>query len=264
MDLKFSIGTDSECFLTDSKGKFISAVGKIGGSKEAPMPVLDRPGFALQEDNVAVEFNIPPAYSEDEFVQHCKDIKQEMEARVSKMGFKVQYKASATFNSDELNTPQAQTMGCDVDYNAWTVMPNKRPRGDATSMRTTGAHIHVGFEPSIINPIPYVRAMDLFCGVPSLLLDKDMQRRLLYGRAGAFRPKPAYGFEYRVLSGFFIGDDDLVRWMYKQTKKAIEFVESKKEIDKDISPYIVAAINAQDRKTMLAHVKAIKEIYPLD
>ena len=48
------LGSDPELFLVDALGNFKSAVGLIGGSKEKPRPVLNRPGFAVHEDNVAV------------------------------------------------------------------------------------------------------------------------------------------------------------------------------------------------------------------
>ncbi|OYV41139.1 MAG: hypothetical protein B7Z80_02685 [Rhodospirillales bacterium 20-64-7] len=55
--------------------------------------------------------------------------------------------------------------------------------------------------------------MDYFLGIHSLLWDKDGTRRKLYGKAGAFRPKP-YGMEYRVLSNRWLDSPDLTRWVY--------------------------------------------------
>lgn len=37
-----------------------------------------------------------------------------------------------------------------------------------------------------------VQAMDLFIGIPSVIMEPDNKRKELYGQAGAFRPKP-YG-----------------------------------------------------------------------
>ena len=51
-------GCDPEFFLKDKTGKFISAIGLVGGSKEEPKAIGN--GCFVQEDNVAVEFNIPP------------------------------------------------------------------------------------------------------------------------------------------------------------------------------------------------------------
>ncbi len=65
-----------------------------------------------------------------------------------------------------------------------------------------------------------VKQLDYFLGIPSLLLDKDEERRHLYGKAGAFRPKP-YGVEYRVLSNFWLKSPELMRWVYNTTHLAI-------------------------------------------
>jgi hypothetical protein len=42
-------------------------------------------------------------------------------------------------------------------------------------------------------------------------------RRELYGKAGAFRPKP-YGVEYRVLSNRWLNSEALIRWVYNQSQ----------------------------------------------
>ena len=64
-----TIGTDPELFLRDERtGAVASVVGLIGGTKEEPLPMEGmREGFALQEDNVMLEFNIPPAEDETQF-----------------------------------------------------------------------------------------------------------------------------------------------------------------------------------------------------
>ena len=43
----------------------------------------------------------------------------------------------------------------------------------------------------------------------------------MYGAAGAFRPKP-YGVEYRVLSNAWLLTEDRMRFVYKQTVKAVK------------------------------------------
>jgi hypothetical protein len=68
-----------------------------------------------------------------------------------------------------------------------------------------------------------IRALDLFLGVPSIILDKDTQRRRVYGKAGAHRLKK-YGAEYRVLSTFWTETDELIEWAYEGTQRAIDFV----------------------------------------
>lgn len=85
-------------------------------------------------------------------------------------------------------------------------------------------HIHVGYdnhEPA--TSIDIIRAMDLFLGLESVVLDTDKERRRVYGKAGAYRFKK-YGIEYRTLSTFWIENEKLIRWAFNKTQEAIEFV----------------------------------------
>ncbi len=41
------------------------------------------------------------------------------------------------------------------------------------------------------------------------MYDKDTERRGMYGKAGAFRPKP-YGVEYRTLSNAWLSNDERI------------------------------------------------------
>ena len=67
--MKIKLGCDPEAFLKDVNGQLKSSIGKIGGSKLAPMPLPLGDGYCVQEDNVALEFNIPPAEGRSSFVE---------------------------------------------------------------------------------------------------------------------------------------------------------------------------------------------------
>ena len=89
--------------------------------------------------------------------------------------------------------------------------------------------------------IDVVKLMDLFIGVPSVVLDTSPgseERRELYGKMGAMRPKP-YGLEYRVLSNFWVFDKELIKWVFNQTRLActskINPTKYKKQIEKIIN-----------------------------
>ena len=61
---RFTIGADPELLLLTATGLPKSAIGLIGGTKQNPKPF----GIGhVQEDNVMVEFNIPPANNRHEF-----------------------------------------------------------------------------------------------------------------------------------------------------------------------------------------------------
>jgi hypothetical protein len=54
-------------------------------------------------------------------------------------------------------------------------------------------------------------------------MDDGEMRKQLYGKAGAFRAKP-YGVEYRTLSNFWIFNDNLIRWVWNNTQRALDSV----------------------------------------
>lgn len=215
------IGADVEVFAVDKQGEFKSLCGLIGGTKEKPMQLGHLPkGFCVQEDNVSLEFNIPPCSNKTSFVNSITCMVQNSAAILANNNFEISKKSSAQFSKLELMHPNAIVFGCEPDYDAWKMIENKKPHCDDESLRTAGGHIHVD---TSRNMVEVVRNMDAFLGVPSVILDnseESIRRRKLYGKAGAMRPKP-YGLEYRTLSNFWIFDEALVRWVFDNTKKAV-------------------------------------------
>ena len=251
--MNFTIGADPEFFLKNHDGGFISAVGKIGGSKTHPQLIGDK-GHAILEDNVAVEFNIPPSNTKSEFINHLNFVLSHLDIRAKELGLVfAENIASASFPVSELLTPEACIFGCEPDYNAWNNgEKNPSPMVEDMTLRSAGGHVHVG---TTLDKLEVIKAMDLFLGVPAMFIDKDTRRRDLYGKAGAHRPKP-YGVEYRTLSNFWIWHDEKKSWVFDQTQKALEFVESGKTIDEKLGNMIQAAINTGDMNAANAVVRA--------
>ena len=201
------IGSDPETFLKDSTGRFISAVGLVGGSKDHPKPIGE--GCFVQEDNVTVEFNTPPTANEDDFVKYINYNLNYIINLAKEYDLTVIYEPSAEFDAEQLDSQGAQTFGCEPDFNAWNNgLPNPRPRNKNKALRSAGGHIHI--EAPELDKIALVQAMDLFVGAQMLKFDTDTRRRGLYGKAGAFRPK-SYGVEYRTASNAWLATDDLKR-----------------------------------------------------
>jgi hypothetical protein len=247
----FTIGCDPEFFIEKNK-KYISAIDKIGGSKAFPLP-LPRKGFAMQEDNVAVEFNIPPCKTKNSFV---KAIKYSLDAIKEYIpDYDISTASAAVFDEDQLNDPRALEFGCDPDFNAWTREMNTKPNAKNKQLRSAGGHVHIGTE---LDRVEIIRAMDLFVGVPSVSLDPGTLRRQLYGKAGAYRPQK-YGVEYRTLSNFWIFHPTLVQWVYEQTQKAVLFVTDGNKVDEQIGKHIQDYINNGNKKAY----EPINEAYRL-
>jgi len=240
----FTIGCDPEIFLMDENHKFKSVIGLLGGDKWIPR-MLSKDGHACLEDNVAVEFNIPPCST---FEQFKKEVQATMKMVKDILPANLHYDQSSavSFPADELACEKAWIFGCEPDYNAWTMEENPKPHAEDKNLRSAGGHIHIGSNLAVHDPVAVVRAMDLFLGVPSTQLDGGTLRRELYGKAGAFRPKP-YGVEYRTLSNFWIFSDSLIQWAYEGTRKALDFVHSGKELPTEHGELINECINNNNK-----------------
>ncbi|MDE3022292.1 MAG: hypothetical protein KGI54_10565 [Pseudomonadota bacterium] len=232
------LGCDPEVFLQNKAGSPISSIGYINADKWNPMQIPDMPeGYTLQEDNVSLEYGVPPAASVDEFVHHIQSVMNKSLEYLPGLSFS---KLSCIiFPEDQMQHPLAHIFGCEPDFNAWTNEENKKPSPPHPFMRSAGGHIHVETDK---DPRQVVRAMDLYLGVPSVLMDKGEQRKQMYGAAGAHRVK-SYGPEYRTLSNFWIFEERLIRWVWDNTKRAIDCTL---DLDKE-STRILQAINGNDK-----------------
>lgn len=219
---KFTVGHDGELFLRDKVGNFVSAIGLIGGSKGAPIPVPHLGvGYGLQEDNVTVEFNIPACNSAASFVAACSNALSEVNRVAMGLGLEVAIQPSATFDDEQLAHPLAREGGCTPDMNAWSGKENPKPKLADTNLRSAGGHVHIGVQ---LPPIMLARACDIWLGVPSVLVDKDSDRRSLYGKAGAFRVTP-WGMEYRTLSNFWLASPERINWVFQAVSHIVQAVE---------------------------------------
>jgi len=226
-----SLGADPELFVFDKvQQKFRSSVGMIGAGKWNPKEM--EKGFFAQEDNVLVEFNIPPAKTKGDFVFNIESGRWQIK-RLLGDRFELRAQASAFIPMEELETPEAWEFGCDPDMNAWDRgKVNQKPETPQDGLRSAGGHIHFGFSPNEnllrememsiqhLN-VELIKLCDLYLGVPSILMDTDKERRKLYGKAGAFRHKP-YGVEYRVLSSFWLDSKKHIAWAWNQSMRALE------------------------------------------
>lgn len=226
--MNYLLGADPEIFVKRN-GVLQSAFGLIPGTKAVPHAV-DR--GAVQVDGMALEFNIAPAASANEFSLNIKTVMQQLRAMVPDYELAIQPVANFGHEYMATQPDEARELGCDPDYNAYTGQANDRPDGDRP-FRTAAGHLHIGWceGADIKDPVhiadceAVVKMLDWYLGVPSVLLDPDVQRRELYGKAGAYRPK-SYGVEYRVLSNFWLKSDALIEWAYTQTMAAMQALES--------------------------------------
>ena len=217
--MEILVGCDPEVFVKQG-GVFKSAYGLIQGDKANPQKVNRG---AVQVDGMALEFNIDPAHSEDEFCLNVQDVFNTMKLMVP--DYEVVAVPVAHFDPDYIkNQPAAALeLGCDPDFNAWINAVNNKPNGNRP-MRTASGHVHIGWtkgaDTDDFNHIEMcnavIRQMDFYLGLPSLSYDDDQERREMYGKAGCCRYKP-YGTEYRTLSNAWLKSEALMRWVYRNT-----------------------------------------------
>jgi hypothetical protein len=208
------IGADPEFFLKDKEtGKFVSAHGMIEGTKKNPQKVE---GGAVQVDGMALEFNIDPAKSFNEFDTNLTIVLRQLRQMIDDK-YEFAFVPVAEFGEEYINNQpeEARILGCDPDFNAYTGKPNPTPNAKV-NFRTASGHLHFGWTENedIKNPEHIeacemlVKQLDTHIGLASIIVDRDTRRRELYGKAGAYRPKP-YGVEYRTPSNFWVGDKEL-------------------------------------------------------
>lgn len=241
---KVSVGTDPEAFVKNKKtGEIVSAIGLIPGDKDHPFSISPD-GHAIQTDNVMVEFCIPPAKSSKEMYKDIAICIDHINGMLPE-DLEVVVLASANLDKKYLKHPQAKKFGCDPDYNIYTLSPNVAPNAK-TNLRSAGGHIHIGYDnPNFEHNMKIVQAMDLFLGIPSIILDTDTERKKMYGKSGAYREK-SYGIEYRVLSNFWIKNQETVNWAFTQAMRAVEFASENDFLNDETQLKIQIAINNQD------------------
>lgn len=209
-----TIGADPEVFLCSTKsGEVIPSCGLIGGTKEEPQQCEDLgTGYAYQEDNVMLEFNIPPTTMPDMFTASIRDMLSWCADFVRTKELVIDVQSERLFSNDKLRSPNAQRFGCAPDMDAYSTTGMPRAGIDAGSLvdgdaqwRFAGGHVHIGFDRSQVEAPDFVIAKlcDLYLGLPCVGADDQNRRRQLYGLPGLYR-RTKWGIEYRTLSNFWI------------------------------------------------------------
>lgn len=206
-----AVGSDLEMFLFDNEtARVVPCVGILEGTKDKPFqPKGYGKGFAIQEDNVMVEFNIPPQTNVDGFINAISKgrnmVLKELHNRHGSKYSVYTAKHVNRFRGVELTSQQAQTIGCEGDFDAYE---GGKMRVDPPAPgldRSCGGHVHIGGD---FRCPDFVAALfaELFIGVRAQLwIDAKDLRAKWYGKPGIYRPKP-YGIEYRTPHNGWVND----------------------------------------------------------
>ena len=264
--MQLLIGADPELFVQDStNGSFISAHDLIPGSKQEPFRV---PNGAIQPDGTALEFNIEPVSDADSFVSSINSLMKVLtdEVKQKNTNFSLSINPVASFELAYLDSlpPVATELGCSPDFDAYRMCENETPCS-SVNFRTAAGHIHIGWtqDADYLSPEHFAlcqaltKQHDIALFIPSLLFDPDNTRRNLYGRPGAFRPKP-YGLEYRVLSNQWLTSEHLMRWVFNCTLRATQELAEGFEYYRFVRPKQVNTLASMVRQK--AREKAIRRL----
>ena len=209
-----TIGADPEVFIKAIGGGIQPCVGVLDGTKDnpAPLPIPEGTGlpaplrevtdqFRVQEDNVMAEFNIPPCTTYRQFDSAITAGLISLEKLLGTKKYKMSQKSTHEFTDSQLDSPQAQLIGCDPDMDAYTAGLTRMNAPAPDNSRTCGGHIHLGGK---FNCPPFVVALLLELALAGAgALNKTYEP--WYRRPGIYRPKP-YGIEYRTLSNSWLWD----------------------------------------------------------
>lgn len=251
------MGTDCEFFVSH-RGEIGSAIGLIGGSKNAPLLVENG---NLQEDNVLAEMATDPCATLDEWLTKISSVRVQLGEKLE--GYELVCKSSHHYTKQQLLSYPADAMklGCTADYNIYSNKNNPTPNAK-TVLRTAAGHIHYSYDnPSVSTTINIAKCLDATLGLWSVITDNDRHRRLLYGKAGCIRFKE-YGGEYRTLGNFWLANTARQTYVWKITKMCVEQHHTLLPMLRAIvsEEAIQAIINDSDRERALLLTPAITRI----
>ena len=217
--MEIKIGSDPEFFLCDLETDEPVSPHKVTkGTKKEPEPLWD--GWSIQIDGMAVEFNTP-CFSSIRHLRHQFLVnKDRFEKLISDRLGRTHYlsgRSSYIFPERiwDLVPDENKELGCSPDFSAYYEEVNPQPEPEIESFRTTSGHISLGWiDPDSVSTAKYqeifkvccalVRTLEYNLGTYHLKQGWDKSRARLYGRPGAFRPKP-FGLEWRPMTNFWLG-----------------------------------------------------------
>ena len=240
------MGSDPEFFIVSEDNTPISAVLIAEGTKEEPKDIGD--GFFVQRDNLALEGNIPPAKTKEEFISSMKHLKKYFNDKLDIFGARITNIGEAEFPEYIAMTPEGQEFGCSQIIYGWHNnyydIPNileinsaDTPSLADSNVRTAGFHVHIGYE-ILENDHKFTKMMvdtiiaklfDLFLILPSQCMIKEPYRNSTYGLLGNYRSKP-YGIECRALSSYFT-DDKFLGWVWESVEDIFTYFNTLTEDD---------------------------------
>lgn len=228
MDIK--VGADPE-FFVKKDGVPISAHDLVPGTKAEPHRLKKG---AIQADGTAVEFNIDPAATADEFVDNITTVLEQIREIIPKE-FEFSFSPTIVYPAAYFESlpKTAKDIGCSPDFDGgvitWAPAKLRTPILPPNTV-FGGGHVHVGWtdkadvnDPSHLWDCTAVSVtLDELMREALYLWDNDPVRKNTYG-INRMRPKP-YGVEYRQLSNAWLKYPKLWPWIFESSQFCVNFI----------------------------------------
>lgn len=149
---------------------------------------------------------------------------------------------------EEFLVDETLITGCDPDYDALDTEWFAKETVEESPFRYAGAHMHLGFPDKDFleyvhkNPVPLVRLLGIFVGIPALVnsteLDKETIRLEKYGKPAKYRI-PDHGIEYRSTSNNWIINKTLAGILFENVYKVLEIFKNPEKGSEIISQFLM-------------------------
>lgn len=227
--MKFLLGSDPEAFIVNTNlGIVVSSKRFTDGTKDEPEDLGD--GYALLNDNILIEGNVPPAADKGEFITNMTHLWDLMNMRANQRLAHLENHDCMAISDSLMETAEAKEFGCSSFRDAWNEnLEIETPQLNG-NMRPAGCHIHIGLDNASDSlKMAIVRAFDMFVTLPAIEISgMNYRTSNLYGILGACRIK-SYGVEARSLGGTFFNPRHFA-WIYDKVTAAIEFACANEEV----------------------------------
>jgi hypothetical protein len=268
----YTLGADPELFVfSHEKNRIVSSIPVVIKDKHDPIDLGD--GIKMYADNVLLETSFPPSDTKDGAIKTIKSALTKIQDWLGRKHSLVA-QASHVFSQDDIGAkpdlmrgqlPVEWEIGCNPSWNAYT-RKQTIPAPFASGLRSGSFHIHVGSEllDDILMKEVAIKMFDLLVGCSSVIIDKDettIARRMLYGKAGEFRPTD-YGVEWRVLGNYALRSPQLTELIFDLVDYAMDQIACRNHkfiLDNADMNLVQTAINTGNKT--LAEV-AIKKWIP--
>ena len=220
-----AFGGDPELFVANPSGEV------LGAEK-----VIPKDGISVSStnkivlDGVQLELHIAPSTCRATIGNSMRAIFAQLKKTLDGAKLSASFAPVVEVSKKEMDSlsDAAKQLGCAPSLNNYNPKATIKVAKDFRT-RSAGGHIHIGMDGNLTlknaikkDPKDFVSLMDLFVGLPSVMMDRDpsvAERRKTYGRAGEYR-LPTYGLEYRTLDNFWLRSYQLTSLVFGLSKLA--------------------------------------------